>query len=100
MNKGPGPNSLALIVIYLKADFLIGGVPFLIFKSNIIIFRFFYSSKERSLSSSEFKSAPKYPISSGLILGMALGPSLGVPGISIDFPYSYKGILYCVGVSY
>lgn len=76
------------MVIYLKADFRIGGVPFFIFNKSIMIFLFFYSSIDSSLSSSMFNRAPKYPKSSGLMLGIALGPSLGVPGISYGFPYS------------
>lgn len=72
LNRGPAPKSRAFIVICLRADFRIGGVPFFIFNSNIIIFLSFCSLRLNSSSLTSFKRAPKQPTSSGLMLGKAL----------------------------
>jgi len=72
LNKGPAPKSLAFIVIYRRADFLIGGVPFLILRRSIIIFLSFYSLRVSSSSLTSLRRAPKYPTSSGLMLGREL----------------------------
>ena len=51
LNSGPAPNSRALSVIWRKAAFLMGGVPFLIFSKSFMIFLSFNSSGLRVLSS-------------------------------------------------
>lgn len=53
----------------LRLTLRIGGVPFLIFNSNVIILRSFFSSGDKLSSSTSTSSLSKYCMSSGFIVG-------------------------------
>ena len=69
LNKGPAPNYLALIVICLKADFLMCGVPSLILSKSSRILLYFCSSMVKSSSFLFSRSGAKNLYYYGLIGG-------------------------------